>query len=176
MATRIGKISVRDAKKNLTIVWGAAFGVLLLILIPLTLFGDKLPEYGRYWSWFLPTILPGIGLIVSVTIIDAGAGVANKKVDNYFYRFALWLSIFYLALVTAAVMTLILSEVICVEGLCQRPDCVNDGLNQFLHVKPSGGFQADKFTVVNFILSPISGFVIGALGIFFIKPEGRSAP
>jgi hypothetical protein len=90
-------ISMEKCKKKLILLWfiGAAF--LFATIIAQTLgkyYGTKADEA---WSWFLPTIMPTLSLILGVIILVAkGQSDKRESVDRFNFRIAFILSSVYL--------------------------------------------------------------------------------
>ena len=62
----MNRVSTRECRKKLALVWFLFGGFLVLLVIGQSLAG-KFGEHLRdVWRWFLPTLLPTLSLIVSV--------------------------------------------------------------------------------------------------------------
>ena len=138
------RISTHTAKKRLAFLWIVVGAVLFIILILQSMFGRFGERTQEAWSWFLPTIVPTLSLMIGALVLEARTnGGSQKTVDSYFYWLSLWLSIFYLVVVA---MTPLL--------------------------QPFTGTPPFKLmTLSNLWLAPLQGLTAAALGIFFVKGE-----
>ena len=141
----MNRVSTRECRKKLALVWFLFGGFLVLLVIGQSLAG-KFGEHLRdVWRWFLPTLLPTLSLIVSVIVVDLGTGVARtaKQVDRFLYRLALWFSVVYLFIVAA---TFLLQPILGIPNL-------------------------ELIKVTDLWLGPLQGLLAGVLGVFFVKGE-----
>jgi hypothetical protein len=138
------QISTEVCRRRLAILWFTTGLVLFIVLVLQSVFdrfGDRVEDA---WSWFLPTIVPTLSLIVGVLVLDVTSGRdTEKKVDLFFFWLAFLLSAVYLALVA---MTLFLQPFTGVPLL-------------------------DLMKRSNLWLGPLQGLVTAALGAFFVKGE-----
>jgi uncharacterized membrane protein SirB2 len=129
-------------KKRLAVVWFIGAGVLFVLLIFETLqnqFGSKANEA---WAWFLPTILPTLSLITGVFAVEVlGHSVKNLRVDPFFYRLTVILSLVYLVLVGITIL-----------------------FNQAASSTPLTFMKQS-----NLWLGPLQGIVATTIGVFFVK-------
>jgi hypothetical protein len=137
-------ITTRVCKRRLAALW---FGVGLVLFRVLALqsvfnrFGDRVEEA---WSWFLPSIVPTLSLIVGVLVLDFTSGTdTEKRIAPFYFWLAFLLSVVYLVLIS---MTLFLQPFIGVPLL-------------------------DLMKRSNLWLRPLQGLVAAALGVFFVKGE-----
>ncbi len=138
------QISTKACRRWLAILWFAFCLVLLIVLVLQSIFdrfGDRVEDA---WSWFLPTIMPTLSLIVGVFVLDVTSGRgAENKVDPFFFWLAFLLSTVYLALVATT-----------------------------LFLQPFTGVPLlDLMKLSNLWLGPLQGLVAAALGAFFVKGE-----
>lgn len=98
-------ISMVTCRKRLAFWWFIGAGVLFTILMLQTLSGKYeiiIPGEGpqnkakEAWSWFLPTVLPTLSLMIGVYWSDYRKDDKKITVDRSKYRFALGLSFAYL--------------------------------------------------------------------------------
>src|SRR5262245_42193110 len=136
------RISSKVCRKRLAILWIIGGLLLFFVLILQSVFGrfgDKMEEA---WSWFLPTLMPTLSLILGVLTFDAtSGGGSGKTVDRFFYRLAFWLSAVYLLVVA---MTLFL------QPFTQTP-------------------LLELMDRSNLWLGPLQGLVAAVLVIFFVS-------
>lgn len=138
------QISTRMCRRRLTILWFGVGSVLFIGLVLQTEF-DRFGTWAEdAWSWFLPSIMPTLLLIVGVLVVDGTSGGAvDKKVDSSLFWVAFSLSAFYLLLVA---MVIILQPF---TGVALR----------------------DSMKVSSLYLGPLQGLVAAFLGAFFVKGE-----
>lgn len=138
------KISTKVCRRRLAILW-FTFGLLLFIVLMLQSifdrFGDRVEDA---WSWFLPSIMPTLSLIIGVLILDVTSDSdVEKKVDPFFFWIAFLLSVVYLVLVATTIFIL-----------------------PFTRLPP-----LDLMKLSNLWLGPLQGLAAAALGAFFVKGE-----
>lgn len=133
-----------EARKSLASIWFIAGGILFIILFIQTLLGTKFGvKVGEVWSWFLPTIMPTLSLIIGIFVSDAvNNSNKSKTVDRYLYRLSLILSIIYL---------LAVFSVFLITPLTYDP--------------------INSMKLSNYGLGPLQGIVSACLGVFFLNKE-----
>lgn len=149
-----------DAKQKLAKLWGLSSAGLIVFLAILTFGGEGITDQQEYWSWFLPHIVPGIGLIMSVIIIEANNPPKNIKIGKFYFHFAFGFSAFYFLLLALFMIIVVLPNAMCFEETCTKlfKSRIAEKFNHY-----------GRFDTFNLIAGTLSGFVIGALGMFFIK-------
>lgn len=140
------QISMKVCRRQLAVLW---FGVGLALFVVLVLqsvfdrFGDRAEDA---WSWFLPSVMPTLSLIVGVLVLDVASrsdGYADKMIAPFFFWLTFLLSAVYLLLVAAT-----------------------------LFLQPFTGVPLlDLMKQSNLWLGPLQGLVAAALGVFFVKGE-----
>lgn len=137
-------ISIITCRKRLALLWFSGGFVIFVLLVAQSISGKYGEEASQVWSWFLPTIMPTLSLIVGVLVVDLTGGQdPEKKVDRFIFRLAFGLSLFYLLLVLSTLM-----------------------------VQPFTTFAwTELLKRSNLWLGPIQGLVAAALGAFFVKSE-----
>jgi len=136
------KISMDYAKRRLSIVWITGTVFLFILIIIQTVFGHYGDKAKDAWSWFLPSVMPVLSLIISILISDAlGKSVKQKSTDKFLFRITICLSILYLIIVSLSVF-----------------------LQPFSSLAPIELLQTS-----NIWIAPLQGIVVGALGAFFVK-------
>ena len=133
-------------KRRLAVLWFAAGGGLVLILVVQSVLGKYGDSVEEAWAWFLPTVMPTLLLIVGVLVVDFRTTVRDKKVTPFMYRLALGVSAFYLLLVALVPL-----------------------LDPFTAMRP-----LEMMKVSNLWLGPVQGVAAAALGAFFIYGERES--
>jgi hypothetical protein len=144
------QIPTKACRRRLATLWFAAGLVLFIVLVLQSVFdyysyfGDEVEDV---WSWFLPSIMPTLSLIISVLVLDITSGRdAEKKIDPFFFWLAFLLSAVYLVLVATPLFI--------------QP------FIQFTDASP-----VDLMKRSNLWLGPFQGLVAAALGAFFVKGE-----
>jgi hypothetical protein len=134
-------------KKSLATVWftGAAFTFVLILLQ--TLFGKFGGEERRAWSWYLPTVMPTLSLIIGALVTDVRSepSADTRRVDPFLYRLAMSLSATYFLVVLVPVVTQPFTDMTILEVL----------------------------DLSSLWLGPLQGLVAASLGAFFIRSEER---
>jgi hypothetical protein len=138
------KVSLRKCKKQIAILWFAGAGVVFFLVLFQTLFGHYGAKADDAWSWFLPTVMPTLSLIVGVLVSDAiGKQKRDKVVDRFFYRLSFILSLSYLILVAFTILMQPFSSLYPLQFLKQS----------------------------HLWLGPFQGLVTASLGAFFVRGE-----
>lgn len=147
ISSKAAKISSKASRKKLAILWIVGGLILFFVLILQSVFGRFGDKTEAAWSWFLPTLMPTLSLILGVLTLDATSGGSEgKMVDRFFFRLACWLSAIYLIVVG---MTLFL------QPFTQTP-------------------LLELMARSNLWLGPLQGLAAAVLGIFFVKGERES--
>lgn len=91
-------IPLRSARQHLALIWFIGAVPLFLFVLVLSL---TAPQQGtEVWSWFLPTVMPNLSLIVGVWVSESRAGGAEDgSADSFMYRITAGLSVFYLLII-----------------------------------------------------------------------------
>jgi hypothetical protein len=71
-------IPIEDVRSGLFLVWSFGAGIPLLILILQSLAGRYGAEVQSVWSWFIPTVVPSISLMLGVLGATALSGESTK--------------------------------------------------------------------------------------------------
>ena len=137
-------MTMRKGKTRLALLW-LPWSLLLFFVIffqtTLGRYGDKSDEA---WSWFLPTLVPTLSLIVSAWVAEARENATGQlNVDRFTFGLALGLSAAYLLAVS---LTIFLIPVIVAAPL-------------------------EVLKKSNLWLGPFQGLVSAAMGVFFVKKE-----
>lgn len=94
-------ISKRKAVKRLALTWTIGFVLLFGLLLVQTIMGAFGDSSEEAWNWLLPTIMPTMLLIYGALFSDLSGGYFEIEfVRTFLYRLALWMSIFYLLIVS----------------------------------------------------------------------------
>jgi hypothetical protein len=136
------QVNVMSCKKRLATLWLVGSAVIFFIILFQTFFDHYSGKAEEAWSWFLPTVLPTLSLMIGALVTDAlGGGSTEKRIDSFIFKLSFYLSIFYFVIVFLTVM--------------MQPFVTNAAV-KFL--KQS-----------NLWLAPIQGLVAASLGAFFVK-------
>ncbi|MBU4445014.1 hypothetical protein KJ656_08045 [bacterium] len=140
-------LPMSNCKRKLATLWFSGAGVLFFVLLLQTIFGRYGNRSPDAWSWFLPTILPTLSLVIGVLVMDVlGKGLRAIVVDAFLFRLTFGISTAYLV----AVLLLFL-------------------LQPFSTVSPF-----DLLNQSNLWLGPFQGLVAAAMGAFFVKSPEES--
>jgi uncharacterized membrane protein YiaA len=141
------KVEMALAKKKLAYTWIFVTASVFVLLIFLSATGKFKDSTQELWGWFLQNTTPILTLIIGVIVVEAKSKVKSKKIERFYYRLCLTLTITFFTLL---VLTLFIIP------LAQK----------------HGGFTPIGFiNFSNIYLGPFQGFVTAALGIFFVKSE-----
>jgi len=137
--------TLSKCKKTLATVWFLGAGILFLLILMQTLFGKYSGEEEKAWSWFLPTVMPTLSLIIGVLVADMTQGLVDeeRQIDPFLYKLAISLSIVYFLVV--------------LSGLLLQPFTPMSTL--------------EILSLSNLWLGPLQGLVAASIGAFFIKRE-----
>src|SRR5262245_27802364 len=91
--------SITMCKKRLATVWFLGAGIIFSVVLLQTLFGRYSAKVTDAWSWFLPTVMPTLSLLVGAFVTDAFREVRDRTIDPFIYRIAFTLSIAYFVVV-----------------------------------------------------------------------------
>ena len=138
------QMSVTQCKKRLSTLWFVGSAIIFFIILFQTFFGHYSGKAEEAWSWYLPTVLPTLSLMIGVMVAEAlGGKSTDKKIDSFIYRISFYLSLFYFVIVFLTVII--------------QPFVANSAI---IFLKQS-----------NLWLAPIQGLVAASLGVFFVKTE-----
>jgi hypothetical protein len=141
-------VSRYEAQKKLTVVWFAASGFLIFIVI-IWLITGKINPIDPVTTWLLQNVVPYLTLITSTFIIAYGRSsrLNTDEIDRFFFLLSVIVTIFYFLILIAILISL--------------PYYKFYGL----------GTPQDVFANTNKILPFIQSIVTGVLGVFFIKKK-----
>jgi hypothetical protein len=137
------KVSFTKCKKVLAIIWFSGSGIVFILVLLQTLFGKFSGEEEKAWSWFLPTVMPTLSLIIGVFVAEAKKGSASdeREVNSFFYTLTVSLSIVFFVVLLIPVLIEPFISMSILEVLIRS----------------------------NLWLGPLQGLVAASLGVFFIK-------
>lgn len=128
-----------DCKHRLATLWFVGSGLLFFIMLLQTTLGRYGDRSFEAWSWFLPTILPTLSLVIGVLVMDSVSKCKKKIVNSFLCKLTIGLSLSYLV----AVLLLFLVQPF-------------SGVSPFTLMGQS-----------NLWLGPFQGLVAAAMGAFF---------
>jgi hypothetical protein len=142
------RIPLEDARNTLARIWLAGGGAAFLLLAVQSILGKYEGQMQEVWSWFVPTVLPTISLMLGVIGAGALAETTDEKwVKVSYYDISKYLSAFYLAILA---LTLLL------QPFTDKP-------------------PMQLYTLTNYWMGPLQGMVVGVLGILFTSQEQKRA-
>jgi hypothetical protein len=98
-------LSLDSARNRLAVLWGVLGTPILLILVVQSLLGKFGANVQNAWGWFLPTILPTVGMIITVLGYTAfSPKFSNSVVRSGFFWAAFSVSGIYLLLVSMSIL------------------------------------------------------------------------
>jgi hypothetical protein len=151
-------LTLTMCKRRLATLWLAGSGIAFFSFVVKTLTGFyniEVPEGAPdphavqdAWSWFLPSVLPTLSLIVGVLVADAKAESKDDAlIDSFIFKLAYRLSIAYLAFLIGTIWLPFNREM-----------------------------PLDSLKTSSLWLAPIQGLASAALGAFFLKAQPRVTP
>ena len=139
-------VSLDHVRSRLAILWLGTAGAIILTLVIQSLrqvYGSSVQEV---WGWILPTLMPTLGLIVTVlgyTALDRG--VTETVVRKSFFVLAFWLSASYLFFI---LLTILIQPLTAADPVA-------------------------LMRMSNLWLGPFQGLVASALGVLFVSKRRR---
>lgn len=138
-------MTLRQAKWRMTTIWLAGSVLVFLILVGQSLAGYYEPRTQDAWSWFLPTVMPTLSLMVGTLVADyrrerPEEAPPPKPVGGPLFGLTAGLSLLYLLLVALSIL-----------------------IQPFLSQTP----PLELMQRSNLWLGPLQGLTAGALAAFF---------
>jgi hypothetical protein len=138
-------MNIRRAMWRLACIWFIGAGLCFVVLVAQSQAGMFEPETGTVWSWFLPTVMPTLSLVVGALVAEyrklpADAPKAAAVAGSPVFWLGAALSGFYLLLLGTTITASSLQVEAAPIALMQRS---------------------------NFWLGPLQGLCVAALGFFF---------
>jgi hypothetical protein len=136
-------VSLAATRVKLARLWLIGTGCSAAILVVVSILRGRADAAREVWSWFLPLVLPTLGLMVGVI----GAAAIKRRQETYvrksFVDIAFWLS--------AAYLTLLLLTILA---------------------EPFSPLRGDELHgMSNYWMSPFQGLVVAALAYLFTSEE-----
>lgn len=140
-------VSLDGVRNRLAGLWFLGAVLIVGIVVLQSLLGKYGDRTENAWEWLLPTIMPTIGMIVSVLGYSALDATSSRfAVRKSFYRIAIYLSVFYQFLV---LLTILIQPVVGTDPI------------ELMHTS-------------NLWLGPIQGVVASALGVLFVSSKPKA--
>jgi hypothetical protein len=136
-------VSLAKTRTTLARLWLGGSGSSALILVVISILHGRPDAAREVWSWFIPLVLPTIGLMVGVLGAAALSEQKETYVRNSFADIAFWLSVAYLALIS---LTILLEPFSPIRG-------------------------AELHGMSNYWIGPFQGLVVAALGYLFTSEK-----
>ena len=133
-------------RTRLAVLWLVGSGLIVFTLVLQSLFGKFSSGVQEVWGWALPTIMPTLGMILTVlgyTALDPN--YSKTEVRASFYAIAWWLSLVYLILVLLTIW-----------------------IQPFVSAEP-----IQLMRLSNLWLGPFQGLVASALGVLFVSRKRK---
>jgi hypothetical protein len=143
------RVPLEQARSQLVFVWLIGGGVLFAVLVIQSILGRYGVHIQEAWSWFIPTIVPTISLMIGVLGSAALGSDDRRSVRRTFFVITWWLSVAYLMVLGLTVV-----------------------------LQPFSPLEAIQlYQVSNYWLTPIQGVVTAAIGFLFASQrlEGKAA-
>ncbi len=137
------RVSVSVCQRRLAVIWFVGSGLILLLMLAQTLAGKYGGQVQAAWSWFFPTVLPTLSLILGAVVSEKQGAQAKATVDLFSFRISCVLSVVYVVFVFATL-----------------------ALQPFTNMTP-----LTLMNVANLWLGPIQGLVGIALGALFVSRQ-----
>lgn len=139
-------LPLEQCRNRLAWIWFAGSGFSFVILVLESILRKTLQgSLQELWSWFVPTVVPSLALMLGVIGADAlvqpGEG---RQVKAPFFKMARILSIGYLSILAITIV---------------------------LEPFSAAGSPLGLFVISNYWLTPIQGLVVAAIGVLFAAQE-----
>jgi hypothetical protein len=142
-------VPLERVRNRLAFGWLAASALIFVIVVLQSLLGKYGDQVQDAWGWLLPTIMPTLGMIISVlgyTALDPS--MLESVVRRSYFRLATGLSVLYLLLVLLTIL-----------------------------IQPFAAQTASKsielMQTSNLWLGPLQGLVASALGALFFSKQKK---
>ena len=144
-------IPLDNVRTRLAVVWLGGAGAFILLVAVQSLLGRYAARTQEAWGWLLPTIMPTLGLIVTVLGYTALDPIFSRSVvRKTFFHIAFGLSVLYIALILLTVL-----------------------------IQPFAAHEPEKAVELmhtsSIWLAPMQGLVDSALGVLFISKKDSSS-
>ena len=100
-------MTLSKSKWVLAVIWLVGAGLILLLMVGQSLFDVYGARTEEAWSWYLPTVMPSLSLILGVLVADFRAEKAapgSRRKSGPLLTLAIGVSVFYLAMVSLTLL------------------------------------------------------------------------
>ena len=135
-------MTLGKSKWTLAVIWLVGAGLILTLMVGQSLFDVYGARTEEAWSWYLPTVMPSLSLILGVLVADfraAKAAPESRRKAGPLLGLAIGVSVFYLMMVSLTLL-----------------------VQPFLATPPLELMQRS-----NLWLGPLQGLAAATLGAFF---------
>ena len=140
-------IELYKCKRMLAVLWTVGILGLYLIILIQTLLGKHQEHVNDVWGWLLQCTIPLFSLIIGAFSFSTFNPDTNtSKIDKFSFRLSYIMSVFYLLVILAII------------------------ISQPLSGKPLWELGSDS----NIFIAPLQGIVSGAIGLFFSKGNSQN--
>jgi hypothetical protein len=145
-------VSLDAVRTRLAVIWLVGAALVLIIVVLQSLLGHYDDKVQEVWGWLLPTLMPTLGMIITVlgyTALDPKALESVVRIS--FLQVSVWLSALYLFLVALTILI--------------QPFVAADAERAVQMMRQS-----------NLWLGPVQGLVASALGVLFVSKKDAHPP
>jgi hypothetical protein len=100
-------LSLAAARTLITRTWLIGAGFSALILVITSILRGRADAAREVWSWFLPLVLPTLGLMMGVLGAAAMTTRENTLLRKSFVDIAFWLSVAYLSILSLTILLVV---------------------------------------------------------------------
>ena len=100
-------MTLSKSKWVLAVIWLVGAGLIVLLMVGQSLFDVYGARTEEAWSWYLPTVMPSLSLILGVLVADVRAEKAapgSRRKSGPLLTLAIGVSVFYLAMVSLTLL------------------------------------------------------------------------
>lgn len=100
-------MTLAKSKWTLAWIWLGGAGLILTLMVGQSLFDVYGARTEEAWSWYLPTVMPSLSLILGVLVADFRADKAapeNRRKPGPLLGLAIGVSVFYLLMVSLTLL------------------------------------------------------------------------
>lgn len=140
-------LGLDEARTRLARVWIVGSFVIIVILVLQSLLGHYEDKVQEAWGWVLPTLMPTLGMIITVLTYTAlNPSLLASVVRRDFFSVSMSLSVFYLVLIFLTI-----------------------AIQPIVHAYGEAAVRLMRLS--NLWLGPIQGLVASALGVLFVTKD-----
>jgi hypothetical protein len=98
------QVDIQRVQQQLVWIWGAGFLAGLSLMIAMTAAGTFGGHESEAWAWFLPTVLPTLGVAISTVVTNARMTPGRKVMLSFSATLVRVVSVFYVGRVLITVL------------------------------------------------------------------------